>query len=84
MKGTSIIAYRKILETLPFRQRQVLQAIKSKPGITIREISKRINRPEHTFSGRCSELERKGLIIPKGEKKFKDSSQPHSKYYLNL
>jgi predicted transcriptional regulator len=83
MNSNSKLAWEEIKESLPRRQKQVFTCIKANPGITIREIAVKIKRPAHTFSGRCKELKVKGLIIPKGEKKFRGSNIPHDKLYIN-
>lgn len=80
-KETSKKAFRSILEDLTPREAQIYKVVKANPGITIREISVKIKRPAHTFSGRCTALEYdKKVFKVIGVKYYKDSPQPHSRY----
>lgn len=77
------------------RQMEVYEIIISNPGITSKGISRILDKPLHTFSGRLSELanpkrydkppyHNPPLIVAHGveyEYDYENKSQPYSKYY---
>lgn len=69
----------KIKPELTRRQREVFENIKylcacKPPYISQHEYSANFNKPRHTFSGRFTELEKKGLIEKTGRKDSKGNA----------
>jgi len=72
---TSEQAYHEIRDSLPDSRRAVLEAIASAPGgLTLYEVARKLGRPEHTISGRITELKKAGLVIDSGIRRINPAS----------
>lgn len=79
-----MIAFNNILKELQPREMEVYSTIRTFPGITIRETALKLKTFPNCISGRFTALEKKGVIMTKECKYFKEDKkkQPHSKYIL--
>lgn len=79
-----MIAFKNILKELTPREMDVYNKIRTFPGITIRETAVKLKTFSHCISGRFTALEKKGVIMTKECKYFKEDKikNPHSKYEL--
>lgn len=73
--------YNQILPNLNEKQKIVLEAIKQLGRTNLYELERYLNRSKNTFSGRISELKKKGLIKQVSRVKIGEST--YSVYELN-
>lgn len=78
MRQTSLKAWERIKDKLSPRRKAVFLHISRKPGITLREVAKKMKVGVNQISGRFTELEKLRLIKEVGQKKFKGERQPHT------
>jgi predicted transcriptional regulator len=62
MNAASLVNYDQIKSHLPKVKDQIKAIIESNPGINSHEISLKLNKPTHTFSGRLTDLKNDNLI----------------------
>jgi Mn-dependent DtxR family transcriptional regulator len=80
MRKTSLKAFERVKKNLKGRKQIILAKVYQKRGSTSRDIAKLLKVPQHTISGRFTDLEKLGLIKDIGRKYYKGSAQPHTKW----